>query len=93
MIISDNAVTFKATATWVHEISKSERLQDVLAKQEIKWQFNLSKSPKWEGIYEWLIKVVKKTLYKTLGTTHLTFDKLETVVADIEKQLNNRPLT
>ena len=93
LIISDNARTFKATASWIKEIRKSEQLQNYLAKQEIRWQFNLSKSPWWGGMYERLLKDVKKTLYKTLGRTHLTFEQLKTVIVDIEKHLNNRPLT
>ena len=44
-------------------------------------------------MYERLIKDVKKTLYKTLGRTTLSFEQLETVIIDIEKHLNNRPLT
>jgi len=43
VIISDNAATFKATATWIQKIRKSERLQDVFARQEIRWQFNFAK--------------------------------------------------
>ena len=43
-------------------------------------------------MYERLIKEMKKTVYKTLGKTHLTFELLEAVVMDIEKHLNNRPL-
>ena len=43
-------------------------------------------------MYERLIKDVKKTLYKTLGQTHLTSEQLEAVVIDVEKHLNNRPL-
>ena len=83
MIISDNAATFKATATWIQKIRKSERLQDFFARQEIRWQFNLAKSPCWGGMYERLIREVKKTLYKTLETTHLAFEQLEAVVIDI----------
>ena len=40
-------------------------------------------------MYERLNKDVKKTLQKTLGRTHLTFEQLEAV----RKNLNNRPLT
>ena len=37
---------------------------------------------------------MKKTaLYKTLGKTQLTFEQLSAVVMDIERHLNNRPLT
>ena len=75
------------------QIRKSERLQDFFARQEIKWQFTLTKSPWWGGMYERLIREVKKTLYKTLGTMHLTFEQLEAVVINIERHHNNRPLT
>ena len=74
-------------------IRKSEQLQDHLAKQEIRWRFNLSKSPCWGGMYERLIKDVKKTLHKTLGKIGHIFEQFEAVVIDIEKHLNNRPLT
>ena len=92
-MISDNAQVFKSTANWIRNIQKSEKLQDFLAKQEITWRFNLAKSPWWGGMYERLIKDIKKTWYKTLGKTHLTFEQLEVVIMDIERHLNNRPLT
>ena len=93
-IISDNAAVFQATtAQWIKKIRKSEALQDFLAKQRLTWQFNLAKSPWWGGMYERQIKEVKKTLYKTLGKTHLTLDQLIAVVIDIERHLNNRSLT
>jgi len=92
LIASDNASVFKSTATWIKNIRKSERLQDYLAKQDISWRFNLSRSPWWGGMYESLIKDVKKTLHKTLGRTNLSFEHLEAVIIDIEKNLN-WPLT
>ena len=45
------------------------------------------------GMYERLLKDVKKTLYKTLGKSNMTFEQLEGVIVDIERLLNNRPLT
>ena len=44
-------------------------------------------------MYERLIKDIKKTLYKTLGNTLLKPEQLEAVIMDIERHLNNRPLT
>ena len=93
MIVSDNGAAFKATATWIRKIRKSERVQDYLARQEISWRFNLSKSPWWGGMYERLLKDIKKSLYKVLGRSTLSFDQLEAIVIDIEKNVNNRPLT
>ena len=93
MMISDNAQTFKATAEWVKLVRKSEKIKNVLANKEIRWQFNLAKSPWWGGFYERLIKEIKKTLYKKLGRSHLSFGAMEQVMMDIENDLNNRPLT
>jgi transposase InsO family protein len=73
-IVSDNASVFKSTATWIRKIRKSESLQDHLAKLEIRWQFNLSKFPWWGGMCERLIKEIKKTLYKTMGRSHLRYE-------------------
>ena len=93
LIISDNASVFKATASWIKKIRKSERLQDHLAREDIRWQFNLSRSPWRGGMYKKVIKDVKKTLYKTLCRTTLSFEQLKTVIVDLERQMNNRPLT
>ena len=40
-----------------------------------------------------VIKDVKKTLYKTLRRTTLSLEQLETVIVNIERQMNNRSLT
>ncbi len=93
MIVSDNVQTFKITAEWVKIIRKSEKMQNHLANEEIIWKFNLARSPWWGGFYERLIKEIKKTLYKTLGKSHLSFEGMEQIVMDIERNLNSRPLT
>ena len=61
-------------------------------RQEIRWQFNLARSPWCGGFYEILIKEIKKTLHKTLGRSRLSYEAMESVVMDIERNLNNRPL-
>ena len=88
-IASDNASVFKSSATCNKKLRKSESLQDHLAKQDIKWQFNLSRSPWWGGLYERLIKEIKKTLYKTMGISHFRYEQMEGLVMDIERHLNN----
>ena len=44
-IYSDNAKTFTATAKWIRDIMKDEKLNGFLINQGIIWQFNLSKAP------------------------------------------------
>lgn len=85
-IMSDNA------ATWIMKIRKREELQDFLAQQQITWQFNLPRSLWWGGLYEELIKEVKRTLFKTMGRTHLEYTQVKAALMDIERHLNNRPL-
>ena len=40
-------------------VRKSEQLQNHLATQEIRWKFNMGKSPWWSGMYERLIREIK----------------------------------
>ena len=79
LLISDNAPVFKTTANWIKKIRKSEQLQNYLAKQEISWNFNLSKSPWWGSMYERLIKDLKRALFKTVRKSLLSFNQLKTV--------------
>ena len=75
-IVSDNVAVFTTTAAWIKKIRKSEMLQDYLERQQITWQFNLSKSPWWGGLYERLIKDAKKTFYNTMGRTSCKYEQV-----------------
>ena len=44
-IYSDNAMAFKKAANWLYKIMKCEKLNDFTAREDIKWQFNLSRAP------------------------------------------------
>ena len=59
----------------------------------MEWQFNLLRLSCWGGMYERSIKEVKKTLFKTIGRLHLSYEQVKAVVMDIERHLNNHPLT
>ena len=92
-IYSDNGKSFVAAAKWIRQIMNEEKVQDYLAHQCIKWQFNLSRAPWWGGQFERLIGVVKQAFYKAIGKAWLTFSELEEVLLDVEIAVNNRPLT
>ena len=72
---------------------KDEKLQNYLAHQYIKWQFNLSRAPWWGGQFERLVRLVKRALYKSSGRAKLTWSEFEEVILDVEIALNNRPLS
>ena len=52
LIYSDHAKTFQAAATWLNQAMKDEKFHSELNKFEIKWRFNLSRAPWWDGQFE-----------------------------------------
>ena len=72
---------------------KDERVGNLLARGEIKWEFNLSRAPWWGGQFERMIGLIKQSLYKTIGNGFLSLKELRDVILDVEVTLNNRPLS
>ena len=91
-IYSDNGKTFVGAERWLKQVMRDEKMQDHLAHEHIKWQFNLSRAAWWDGQFERLIGLVKTALNKTIGRGLLTWAELCEVVLDVEIALNNRPL-
>ena len=71
---------------------KQEQFQNFLARQNIIWQFNLSRAPWWGGQFERMVGLVKRALYKSIGRANLRWGELEEVILDVEIAINNRPL-
>lgn len=92
-IYSDNGRTFVGAARWLRAVMKDERANEFLAREDIKWQFNLSRAPWWGGQFERLIGLIKQSLYKTIGNGFLSLEELREVILDVEVTLNNRPLS
>ena len=55
----------------------------------------MEKAPWWGGggVWERLIRSVKRPLRKVVGRTNLTYDELQTLVVEIEGIVNARPVT
>ena len=93
LFVSDNGKTFKAASRVINGIVSSEEVQKYLSHVNIKWHFNLAKSPWWGGIFERLIRSTKRCLRKVVGLAKLTYDELLTTIAEIESVINSRPLS
>ena len=91
-VYSDNGSTFVGAANWLRKVMKDEKFCDFLAKNNIQWQFNLSRAPWWGGQFERLVGLVKRALYKSIGRGGLFWEELEEVLIDVEVALNGRPL-
>ena len=57
------------------------------------WKFIAPRSPWWGGWWERLVKSVKSSLRKSLGSKVLSRSELETTLHEVEACLNSRPLT
>lgn len=82
LIISDNGTQFK-----------SEETQGFAGKRRIQWKFNLVAAPWWGGMFERMVRSTKRCLKKMLLRSYLNYEELQTVLAEIQCTLNNRPLT
>ena len=91
-ICSDNAKTFVSGSKWIEQVMNDEMISGFLTQQGIEWKFNLSRAPWWGGQFERLIRLVKGSLYKTIGNGLLSWMELPEVLLNVEVALNNRPL-
>ena len=91
--ISDNAQIFKCAAKMLQAMLKQSEVQQYLTNNKILWTFNVEKAPWWGGIFERMVKSTKRCLRKVVGRAKLYYDKLQTVLVEIESVINSRPLT
>ena len=70
-----------------------QETQNFVGKFGVDWHLNLTKAPWYGGFFERLIELVKSQLKIQLGNARLTIDELLTVLLEIERVLNNRPIT
>ena len=74
-------------------IFSSQETQSFISSYGLKWHFNPPLSPWWGEIFERMVRSVKRCLKKILLGASINFEELETVLREIELNLNNRPLT
>ena len=93
LIVSDNSKTFQATEKALNELFNHPEVRAELEYRRIEWKFNLERAPWWGGFFERMVASVKDCLRKTLGNARLSYEELLTVLAEVARTLNARPLT
>jgi len=73
-------------------IVKCEDVQNYVSDKGIKWNFIVELAPWMKGFYERLVGLVKRSLRKSVGRKLLTITLMQTVIKEIERDLNSRPL-
>lgn len=92
-ILSDNAKTFKAFSKEVVKLTCAAEIQCYLTNNQVTWNFIVEKAHWWGGFWERMVQRVKKSLRKVIGRAHLKFEKLRTLLVEVEALLNARQLT
>ena len=77
-MLSDDGNTFEAAAKAIHDV---------------KWKFNVPKTPWWGGVFERIVRSVKRCLRMIIGQAKLSHDELLTAIIEVEMVLNSRPLS
>ena len=96
IIWSDNSKTFKSAEKHLQQcwrVLEARKTQVALCETKIQCKYIVKRSLSRGGFYERLVKSVKTPLRKIFAKAMLDAEQLATIFAEIETQLNSRPLT
>ena len=96
VIYSDNGSNLKSgekeLRESIRELNQSH-ITKQLSQREIVWNFNPPYASHMGGVWERLVKSVKSALKSVIKEQVLTDEGLQTLMAEVEKILNDRPIT
>ena len=96
VVYSDNGTNFTAAEKELQEevaAINSERVENDMLLEAIEWHFLPPYAPHMGGVWERLVRSVKTTLQSLVTDRLLTDEELLSYLAEVEKVLNDRPLT
>ena len=95
-MLSDNGSHFvaadKALKDAVQSLDSS-RIAGELTDQNIKWRFNPPRAPHFGGVFEVVVKSMKRVLQHVLYKADLSDEELHMALVHAEGLINSRPLT
>ena len=97
IMYSDNAKTFKSASNILfhlyHNTNNRKTIEEKFTREGVEWRFITERAPWHGGFYERMVRSIKTPLRKILGKAKLSFREVETLLTNIEAQINSRPLT
>ena len=95
-IFSDNGTNFKAGEQELRSALSEwnqKQINDYLLQRQIEWNFNPPHASHMGGIWERLIRSIRQIMRALTNQQVLNDEALTTFMAEIERILNNRPIT
>merc|ERR1712055_61344 len=93
LLFSDNATQFHAADRLLRQFKANKLVQDTLGAEEMQWHFIPARASHIGGVYERMIGLLKVELRKMSFGTKLTFQEAKVLIAEVQRIINNRPLT
>ncbi|XP_047736655.1 uncharacterized protein LOC125177954 [Hyalella azteca] len=93
IVYSDNAMNFVSASKTLKDIANSQLVSSAFNNYQVEWRFITPRAPWQGGAWERMIGITKTSLKKILGKSLVTRQDLETILAQIEAKINDRPLT
>ena len=95
-LYSDNGTNFVGAERELRESIQEwnqSRITERLLQRSVRWKFNPPLASHMGGIWERLIRSVRRILYVLLSQQKLNDERLTTLMTEVEYILNSRPLT
>lgn len=96
VIYSDNGTNFRGAEQDVLKAMKTwnqEEIQRKLNQRGIEWKFNPPLASHQGGVWERLIRSIRRILHAMIGERLVNEETLRTFLVEVEKVMNDRPLT
>ena len=93
LLLSDNATQFHAADRLLRQFKANKLVQDTLGAEEMQWHFIPARASHIGGVYERMIGLLKVELRKMSFGTKLTFQEAKVLISEVQRIINNRPLT
>ena len=96
VMYSDQGTNFVGATSELKDAIKSmdeEKITQFAARKQITWRFNPPSAPHMGGAWERLVRSTKEVLSALMEDKVLTDQQLYTLLTEVERILNSRPLT
>jgi hypothetical protein len=90
---TDNSTTFIAASEHLAKLQNHPSCLQFLEHNKILWKFIPKRAPWFGGFWERLIGLTKNTSKRILGTAMVSLVEMQTIIAEVEMIINDRPLS